>query len=111
MKNTIAIIALVAAALFQPGCSTTNTENVGLNCETATKAYTIYLASLQVREPSKDEVKAAAVAAAYLSAFCGWKPAESSPQPIGPVQALAPKTKATPASVPVDRFNVPVLVP
>lgn len=110
-KITIAVVAAIAVVLS--ACSTNNTD-VGLNCETATKAYTMYLASLQVREPSKDEVKAASLAAAYLSAFCGWKPAESAPTPAaGPVQAIAPKSKAAAPnpSAPVDRFNVPVLTP
>jgi len=110
-KITIAAVAALAVVLS--ACSTNNTD-VGLNCETATKAYTMYLASLQVREPSKDEVKAAALAAAYLSAFCGWTPAEPAPAAApGPVQAIAPKSKAAaPApSAPVDRYNVPVIVP
>lgn len=114
MKKITIIAAVAALAVVFSACSTNDNADVGLNCETATKAYTMYLASLQVREPSKDEVKAASLAAAYLSAFCGWKPAESAPPPAaGPVQAIAPKSKAAAPnpSAPVDRFNVPVLTP
>jgi len=66
MRTLTAIILSVIII----GCSST-TQNQQ-TCDNAKKLYEAYQASLLVRQPSADEVKAAQVAASFLTLYCGW---------------------------------------
>lgn len=65
------ILTITLAALLV-GCGTTSPTNDVLTCDRARQIYELYQASLLVRQPSDDEVRAAQVAAAVLTVQCGW---------------------------------------
>lgn len=69
----IALITITAAlcglaVLPFAGCATPTEDQ----CSKAKVAYELYQASLIDRTPSKEEIAAARIAAAYLTASCGW---------------------------------------
>lgn len=66
-----AIATAVVPAIITTGCSTSSAPTDS-QCARYRAVYEAYRASLEVRTPSKEEALAAAVAAAYLSASCGW---------------------------------------
>lgn len=96
--GTVALVALgglVCLWLLGAGCAARPAE--GDPCERYVAAYQLYKATLAAgREPSEDEVTAAAMAAAYLQLRCGWTP---------------PRTRgaAPVAVVPVDSLGLPIL--
>lgn len=65
MKTTLLLVLCVLIV----GCTTTDKEKT---CDTYSKVYSLYLASLAVREPSNEEIAVAAAATFYLTAYCGW---------------------------------------
>ena len=70
MKNLIAAV-IVGAILLVMGC--TSLPGPGSDeCARAEAVYTAYILSLEFREPTEDEVIAARIAAALLTAQCGW---------------------------------------
>jgi len=74
--NTLAALAALTLALAT-GCGTTSGGGQVLDCDKARETYALYQASLEVREPSEDEIKYARLAAAFLAAKCGWTPPKS----------------------------------
>lgn len=66
----LALFAVIPGLLVLPmtGCKTPTADQ----CAKAKVAYELYQASLIDRTPSKDEIAAARIAAAYLTASCGW---------------------------------------
>lgn len=66
MRTLVAIILSVIVI----GCS--NTPQSQQTCDNAKKLYEAYQTSLLVRQPSTDEIKAAQVAASFLTLYCGW---------------------------------------
>lgn len=91
MKN-ILVCLLVALS----GCS--SMPDKSQQCATATAAYEAYQAISATRVPSKDEKAAAAGAAVFLAAYCGWKPLSADP---------ATKEIGTGT---VDKYGVPIVV-
>ena len=63
------VFAILAALLV--GCGSLQTKQQ--RCDAMEEVYAAYIASTFAREVSQDEIKAAAAAAAFLSAHCGWK--------------------------------------
>ena len=80
----IATGALAASLLFGNGCASGGASQVfnPENCSKAKLAYELYQATLEVRDPSKEEIMAAKIAAAFLAAQCGWTQ-ETSPAARG----------------------------
>lgn len=83
---TLGLFVFASALLVLPlvGCQTPTADQ----CAQYKVAYEMYQASLLDRAPSKEEVAAARIAAAYLTASCGWT-----------------QTKA------VDKYGVPIVKP
>lgn len=105
MKTTIktTIVLALSTAVFGLGCASNSnfgsvdadSPGLGLNCESAKKVYTAYLATMLAREVSEDEIKTAQTAGAFLSAWCNWNP---------PAKTRGSKYVAK------DRNGVPLLV-
>lgn len=91
---------LAASLMFSTGCA----SNGGLvnpeSCAKAQKVYELYQASLLVRQPSADEVKAAKIAATTLTVLCGWTQA-TLPTPPGARGVPEPQ---------VDENGVPIVL-
>ena len=68
MKLNLTIIALAA---LLAACSTTP-EGKARRCTAYSEVYSLYLASAEVRQPSKEEIAGAAAAALFLRIYCGW---------------------------------------
>lgn len=62
----IAISAI--AVLPMVGCKTPSADQ----CATYRAVYEAYQATLEIRQPSKEEIMGAKAAAAYLTVTCGW---------------------------------------
>lgn len=83
--------------LIITGCAS-NSPNKDQQCATATAAYEAYQAIAATRVPSKGEKAAAAGAAVFLAAYCGWKPLAADP---------ASREIGTSS---VDKYGVPIVV-
>lgn len=98
VAGTVALIALAGLPilwLVSAGCASRPTG--GDPCERYVAAYQLYQSTLAAgREPSEDEVTAAAMAAAYLQLRCGWTPVRT-------------RSAAPVAVVPVDSLGLPIL--
>lgn len=74
--KTLRILLLATAALLFVGCIVTGCAGTQADrqhtCESARAVYEAYQATLAIREPSRDEVIAAAAAGAFLRISCGW---------------------------------------
>lgn len=120
MKPVFAL-CLFVLALFSSGCAGTGSGSASSQadrCETYAAVYSLYTATAPLREVSKDEAAAAAVAAAFLSLRCGWSPAAPGdvaqvPEPVanrtrGPAPGLYVTNGA---GMLAYRDGVPVLLP
>lgn len=107
--NTLAALAALTIALAT-GCGTTSDGGQAFNCDTARDAYELYQASLDVREPSDDEIKYARLAGAFLAARCGWvapKTVKSLKRDADGNFVAAIESKEPPK----DSYGVPILYP
>lgn len=115
MKRMHQLAALAALTItIATGCTTPSGGGSGggqaLDCDRARQLYAAYQASLDVREPSEDEVKAARAAGTFLAAWCGWAP----PTTVKLLKrdASGAVIQETPTnSNPEDRNGVPILYP
>ena len=109
--NTLKTLAALAALTLAIGCTTTGGGGGGaaLDCESAQRNYRLYLATLDVREPSEDEIKAARAAGNFLAAYCGWQ----APQTVAIVgnKKKGGETTIVTRQVAEDANGVPVLIP
>lgn len=70
MKLTTRIMSIIAVALLLAGCAGMDTQEK--RCATYGDMYALYLATVEVRPVSAEESAAAAAAAIFLRAYCGW---------------------------------------
>lgn len=110
--NTLKTLAALAALTLAIGCTTTGGgggSGAMLDCDKAQQTYRLYLASLDVREPSEDEIKAARAAGNFLAAYCGWQ----APQTVAIVgnKKKGGETTIVTRQVANDANGVPVLIP
>lgn len=105
MQTKISIIAAIIGAIaakfvllaFLSGCASPSDKDQ--RCATYADAYALYIGTTAVRTPSKEEVAAAAGAAIFLRAYCGW---------TGNTTAA---TKGANPKPEVDANGVPIIYP
>lgn len=89
--SLIILVAVLFLACIVTGCAGGKLDRQQ-TCETAQAAYEAYQATLAIRQPSKEEIIAAAGAGVFLKLQCGW---------------TSPKTRSQ--TPPVDRNGVLIL--
>lgn len=108
--NQLAALAALTVTLAT-GCKTpSGGGGQALDCDKARQTYALYQASLEVREPSEDEVKAARIAGLFLAAQCGWQ----APFEIKNVRRDSSGkivAEAKSKGMPQDRNGVLILIP
>lgn len=106
--HTLAALAALTLTLAT-GCGTTSGGGQVLDCDKARETYALYQASLEVREPSDDEIKYASAAGNFLAAYCGWQ----APQTVAIVgnKKKGGETTIITHQVAEDAHGVPVLIP
>lgn len=82
--KTHRIVALITAAMLILACILTgcagNKVDRQQTCETAQAAYEAYQSTLPLREPTQEEIIAAAGAGVFLKMQCGWTSPKSRSQ-------------------------------
>lgn len=93
--------------LIGPGCTTTGTwPTHDQTCATAQVAYAVYMAIIEADEkPSATQIQAAQAAAAFLLAYCGAQPDDTTVDP-GAATDQPAQARCRPGPWPVDGNGV-----
>lgn len=79
LKSFLVLIAILFVACLFTGCTTTGLDTKEKRCTAYSDAYSLYLATAEIREVSKDEKAAASAAAIFLRTWCGWTAPKGGP--------------------------------